>query len=246
MIIPSSPPWKWLDYVFMTSSEHECHVQSDNLLTESKISGSNNLLEKSLEKVNKISDKKYDHQSIHNDGIAHKRSLEGWNDDNMIETTIRKSKSPSFDMMKGNQFGSFYGSKSNLYNQIRHEHDNDIRDSAQKKSSHSKNSIDYLSEEEEDDDEFVVNFSNENFWHNSYNGIKPVNNPVALTSASSSADIDRNDNKSSLFSPILGWDAVKEINWEIIFLLGGGHALSKGFQVFFLRCFISAIYLFVA
>lgn len=30
---------------------------------------------------------------------------------------------------------------------------------------------------------------------------------------------------------ILGWDAVQQLNWDVIFLLGGGFALSKGFQV---------------
>lgn len=29
---------------------------------------------------------------------------------------------------------------------------------------------------------------------------------------------------------VLGWSAVQELNWDVIFLLGGGFALSRGFQ----------------
>lgn len=35
------------------------------------------------------------------------------------------------------------------------------------------------------------------------------------------------------YKPILPWTAVQTLNWDIIFLLGGGFALSEGFQVKF-------------
>jgi hypothetical protein len=33
------------------------------------------------------------------------------------------------------------------------------------------------------------------------------------------------------YTPILPWRVIKELNWDILFLLGGGFALSHGFQV---------------
>jgi hypothetical protein len=35
------------------------------------------------------------------------------------------------------------------------------------------------------------------------------------------------------YQPILPWSVVTNLNWDIIFLLGGGFALSRGFQVSF-------------
>jgi hypothetical protein len=36
---------------------------------------------------------------------------------------------------------------------------------------------------------------------------------------------------SKKYQPILTWSAVQDLNWDIVFLLGGGFALSLGFQV---------------
>lgn len=33
-----------------------------------------------------------------------------------------------------------------------------------------------------------------------------------------------------IYTPILSWRAIEQLNWDIIFLLGGGFALSHGFQ----------------
>lgn len=39
--------------------------------------------------------------------------------------------------------------------------------------------------------------------------------------------------KTVVYEGILGWDAVQSTNWSVLFLLGGGFALSRGFQVNF-------------
>lgn len=33
------------------------------------------------------------------------------------------------------------------------------------------------------------------------------------------------------YEPVIGWSAIQKLNWDIIFLLGGGFALSLGFEV---------------
>jgi hypothetical protein len=51
-------------------------------------------------------------------------------------------------------------------------------------------------------------------------------------------NVDHNTSKPEE-GGILSWSAVQELNWDVIFLLGGGFALSKGFQLSGLRFFKS-------
>ena len=38
-------------------------------------------------------------------------------------------------------------------------------------------------------------------------------------------------NLDGTVSTVLSWNAINRLNWDIIFLIGGGFALSKGFEV---------------
>jgi hypothetical protein len=44
-------------------------------------------------------------------------------------------------------------------------------------------------------------------------------------------EVQHNAKETQGYQPILPWSVVKNLNWDIIFLLGGGFALSRGFQV---------------
>lgn len=59
--------------------------------------------------------------------------------------------------------------------------------------------------------------------------------PMSSISLSSSSEQDTrhaSPNGERVGGTILDWRVIKSLQWDIIFLLGGGFALSKGFQVF--------------
>jgi hypothetical protein len=58
-----------------------------------------------------------------------------------------------------------------------------------------------------------------------------TNHPTGSSSSSNNGHHHPSSPPSSSSSAILDWQVVGEVDWNIVFLLGGGFALSKGFQV---------------